>query len=74
MPFVKFTSSVPSLISLLLGSVLSESPVCSLHYTHINLHCAASALAPGEECVLGAVVYVSCPQLVFLLVVSDCLS
>lgn len=43
-------------------------------HTHINLCCTLSALAPGMECVLAAAVYVSCPQLVSLLVVFACLS
>lgn len=39
---------------------------------HINLRCARPAFASRAECVLGAVVYVSCPQLVSLLVVVAC--
>lgn len=44
----------------------------ALFTTHITLHCTLSALAPSVECVLGAVVYVSCPQLVSVLVVFVC--
>lgn len=42
--------------------------------THINLHCTPSALAPRVKCVVGAVVYMSCPRLVSLLVVFSCFS
>lgn len=46
----------------------------ALFTAHITLHCTLSALAPRVECILGAVVYVSCPQLVSLLVVFACFS
>lgn len=39
---------------------------------HINSRCSRSAFASRAECVLGAVVCVSCPQLVSLLVAFVC--
>lgn len=67
MTLVKFTSSVSSLISLPRSSARRGGPaVCE---AHINLRCTWPAFASRAECVLGAVVYVSCPQLVSLLVV-----
>lgn len=71
MTFVKFTSSVRSQISLPLGFVLSEKRLCALH---TNLHCSESAFARSTVVVLGAVVYMSCPQLASQLVVFTCLS
>lgn len=53
MTFVKFTSSVPSLISLLLGLVLSENGTCSLVYTHkLALHsfCSCSQCGMCSGC------------------------
>lgn len=70
MTLVKFTCSVSSLVSVLEGSVQRTGP--ALYAVHINLRCTLSALASRVECVLGAVVYVSCPQLVSLLVVFAC--
>lgn len=70
MTLVKFTWSVSSLISILKGSV--QRTGSALYAVHINLRCTLSALASRVECVLGAVVYVSCPQLVSLLVVFAC--
>lgn len=70
MTLVKFTSSVSSLISIPRSSVQRGGPaVCE---ALINLHCTQPAFASRAECVLGAVVYVSCPQLVSLLVVFAC--
>lgn len=54
-----------------LGFVLSEKRVCT---RHTKLHCRLPALARSTGNVLGAVVYVSCPQLVSQLVVFTCLS
>lgn len=70
MTLVKFTSSVSSLISILRSSVHSGGPaVCE---AHINLRYTQPAFASRAECFLCAVVYVSCPQLVSLLVVFAC--
>lgn len=70
MTLVKFTLSVSFLISIPRSSVQRGGPaVCE---AYINLRCTQPAFASKAECVLSAVVYVSCPQLVSLLVVSAC--